>query len=307
VTIAHGTTSAVEAGPRDVRGQRVLLVDRHGASREALTGWLHAWGAEVTSAGDERLAGELLRAHRWALVLIDRESLEALGHDVDVVLAARVPVIELLLSTDRASGGPGESICASSLTRPLRRPAAAAVVAAALARAGSAAESSGESLSASTPHAPRTPKVLAADDDALNLRVVQQLLEHRGCVVVPAPSGRAAVEAWHRERFDLVLLDVQMPDLDGLSACEEIRRVEERRRVRRTPIVAVTAHAMAGDRERCLAAGMDDYLAKPLRRAALYEVMEKLGVMAQVTTSMAPGAGAGSPPGSSCAGGSTSA
>ena len=69
-----------------------------------------------------------------------------------------------------------------------------------------------------------------------------------------------------------------MPELDGLQACAEIRAVEKRRRVRRTPIVALTAHAMAGDRERCLAAGMDDYLAKPLRRSALDDVMSRLGI-----------------------------
>ncbi len=124
----------------------------------------------------------------------------------------------------------------------------------------------------------RVPRVLAVDDNVLNLRIVRELLEGRGCAVVDARNGREAVEAWHRERFDLVLMDVRMPELDGLQACAEIRAVEKRRRVRRTPIVALTAHAMAGDRERCLAAGMDDYLAKPLRRSALDDVMSRLGI-----------------------------
>ena len=279
VTIAQGTRSAIDAGPQDLRGQHVLVIDRRVASRTALAAWLRTWGAEVTTGDGDRHASERLRARRWGLVVIDRESREQLRPDIDALCAARLPVVELLMSTDRPPDGAGAIVRALSLTRPLRRPTVAAVVGAALALAGSSCEDATAALSASAPVAPRTPRVLAADDEALNLRVVQQLLENRGCVVVPAATGREAVDAWHRERFDLVLMDVQMPELDGLGACEEIRRVEERRRVRRTPIVAVTAHAMAGDRERCLAAGMDDYLAKPLRRAALYEVMEKLGVV----------------------------
>lgn len=91
-------------------------------------------------------------------------------------------------------------------------------------------------------------------------------------------TGIEALEAWHRERFDLVLMDVQMPQMDGLEAAAQIRAVEKRRRVRGTLIVALTAHAMTGDRERCLAAGMDDYLAKPLRKAAFDELLDRLGV-----------------------------
>ena len=128
------------------------------------------------------------------------------------------------------------------------------------------------------PRPVRAPKVLVADDNVVNQRVVQQLLARRGCEVVLTSTGIEALEAWHRERFDLVLMDVQMPEMDGLQAAEQIRAVEKRRRVRGTPMVALTAHAMTGDRERCLAAGMDDYLAKPLRKAAFDELLERLGI-----------------------------
>jgi len=199
--------------------------------------------------------------------------------EVEAIAGAGVPVVELVLATEGAAAGASSPY--ASLTKPLRRPTAAAVLAAALSRASTVAD-------VRTPHsltplavgvrAVRVPRVLAVDDNVLNLRIVRELLEGRGCAVVDARNGREAVEAWHRERFDLVLMDVRMPELDGLQACAEIRAVEMRRRVRRTPIVALTAHAMAGDRERCLAAGMDDYLAKPLRRSALDDVMSRLGI-----------------------------
>lgn len=128
------------------------------------------------------------------------------------------------------------------------------------------------------PRPVRAPKVLVADDNVVNQRVVQQLLSRRGCEIVMTSTGIEALEAWHRERFDLVLMDVQMPQMDGLEAAAQIRAVEKRRRVRGTLIVALTAHAMTGDRERCLAAGMDDYLAKPLRKAAFDELLDRLGV-----------------------------
>jgi CheY-like chemotaxis protein len=229
----------------------------------------------VTCADDDGTLGVVLRQRRWGLVLIDTESLESAGPDIDALVRKGVPVVELTLTIESAPAG--TSTLLPTLARPLRRPTAAAVLAAALSRDVEVRED----LSSAAPLSvvARVPRVLAVDDNDLNLRVVRELLEGRGCAVVIARTGREAVEAWHRERFDLVLMDVQMPELDGLQACEEIRQVEARRRVRRrTPIVAVTAHAMAGDRERCLAAGMDDYLPKPVRRATLYEMMDRLGI-----------------------------
>lgn len=210
--------------------------------------------------------------------MIDSESVESASGDVAAAVRAGVPVVDLALTTDVTAGNSPTSL--PSLARPFRRQTAAAVLAAALSRETEPTEAApGVTPLTIVPRSVRTPRVLAADDNELNLRVVRELLEGRGCTVVVARDGREAIEAWHRERFDLVLMDVQMPEIDGLRACEEIRQVEARRRVRRrTPIVAVTAHAMSGDRERCLAAGMDDYLAKPLRRAVLFETMDRLGI-----------------------------
>jgi len=104
--------------------------------------------------------------------------------------------------------------------------------------------------------------VLVADDNEVNQMLAVRLLEKRGIEPRIATNGREAVEALTRDHFDLVLMDCQMPELDGYGATHEIRRVEGEER--HTPIVAMTAHSMRGDRDRCLAAGMDDYLSKPL-------------------------------------------
>lgn len=280
VTVTAGTASGAEAPPQELIGCEVLLIDRHLASRDVLAGWLREWQATVTCADDDGALGALLRARPWGLVVIDRESLASVRQHAAGVVRAGVPVVDLALTSEPVPGADASLLVGATLLKPLRRPAAAAVIAAALSRARAevAHQASATVLSLAASRVVRLPKVLAADDNALNLRVIKELLEHRGCEVVVANNGREAVEAWHQQRFDLVLMDIQMPEMDGLEACREIRRVEARRRVRRTPIVALTAHVMAGDRERCLAAGMDDYLPKPLRRAALYETMNRLGV-----------------------------
>ncbi len=272
VGVGHGATAAIEARPQGLDGCDVLIVDRQVASREVLADWLGQWGASVRCADDDATLGTLLWERRWGLVVIDR----SLAGSIESLTALRrvgVPVVELAGAADAVTPGAGPAV----LLRPHRRQTVAAVLAAVLSRDAARAPGSSPALAA-VPRVSRTPRILAVDDNDVNLRVVRELLESRGCRVVAASGGREAIEASQRERFDLVLMDVEMPGLDGLDACREIRANEARRRVRRTPIVALTAHAMIGDRERCLAAGMDDYLAKPLRRASLYAVMDRFGI-----------------------------
>jgi CheY-like chemotaxis protein len=115
--------------------------------------------------------------------------------------------------------------------------------------------------------------VLLAEDNEINQRIVMRLLEKVGCHAERVANGREAVEALGRNTFDLVLMDVQMPEMDGFAATEEIRRREAGRR--RTPIAAMTANAMTGDREKCLAAGMDDYISKPVRLENLQRMLNR--------------------------------
>ena len=116
--------------------------------------------------------------------------------------------------------------------------------------------------------------MLLAEDNLVNQRLALHVLGKLGCRVEVAADGEEAVRLWSAGRHDVVLMDCQMPGLDGLQATAEIRRREGNGR--RTPIVALTANAMAGDRERCLAAGMDEYISKPFRADGLREVLSRL-------------------------------
>ena len=117
-------------------------------------------------------------------------------------------------------------------------------------------------------------KVLLAEDGLINQRVAINLLEMLGHTVTVAVNGREAVAAWQREPFDVVLMDVHMPEMDGFDATAAIRR-EEQATGRHTPIIALTANAMLGDRDRCLTAGMDGYLSKPVTEQQLRQTLEQ--------------------------------
>lgn len=116
-------------------------------------------------------------------------------------------------------------------------------------------------------------RVLIVEDEALNRKIVRRQLERLGCTVETACDGLEAVRIAGEEDFDLVLMDVRMPNMDGLSATRVIKA-----RLRPPPIVALTANALTGDRERCLASGMDGFLAKPMQKGSLFEVLQELGL-----------------------------
>ena len=124
--------------------------------------------------------------------------------------------------------------------------------------------------------------ILLAEDNLVNQKLAVRLLQMRGHSVVAAANGAEAVAAFERQAFDAVLMDVQMPEMDGFEATSEIR-ARELRRGTRVPIIAVTSHAMRGDRERCLKAGMDDYVSKPIKPAELFAAVEGAGRMARAS------------------------
>jgi CheY-like chemotaxis protein len=117
--------------------------------------------------------------------------------------------------------------------------------------------------------------VLLAEDNPVNVKFALKVLERAGHQVTVAGNGREAVELWSSKPFDLILMDVQMPEMDGLDATRAIRRAEAGRDGR-IPIIAMTANAMAGDREICLDAGMDGYVTKPVKREALFEELSRV-------------------------------
>ena len=125
------------------------------------------------------------------------------------------------------------------------------------------------------PVAPARPlRILLAEDNAVNRRLAEILLKKQGHSAAAAENGRLAVHLFESEPFDLILMDVQMPEMDGLEATSAIRKREQETGARRIPIIALTAHAMSRDRDRCLAAGMDGYITKPIRPEELYRTIE---------------------------------
>jgi len=128
--------------------------------------------------------------------------------------------------------------------------------------------------------------VLLVEDNAVNRRLAELVLSRRGHAVVTAENGSVALEAVRRQRFDAVLMDVQMPGMDGIATTVAIREME-RLHGGHLPILALTAHAMAGDRQRCLQAGMDGYLVKPIQPAALLEALERLGIPGEEAPALA--------------------
>ncbi len=129
----------------------------------------------------------------------------------------------------------------------------------------------------SAPSPDRTLRILLAEDNAVNQKFAVRTIEKAGHTVVVANNGRDAVDAWQREPYDVVLMDVQMPEMDGFQATGRIRELEqEHGKEQRTPIIAMTANAMKGDRERCLEAGMDGYVSKPVKRSTLFAEIEKV-------------------------------
>ena len=113
-----------------------------------------------------------------------------------------------------------------------------------------------------------------AEDNIVNQKFAIRAIEKRGHEVVVASNGREAVDLWQDGSFDFILMDVQMPEMDGLEATEKIRELEGSENDERTIIIALTAHAMKGDQEKCLTAGMDGYLSKPIKPGKLFDTIE---------------------------------
>jgi len=283
----HSDTSARRI--EDLHDLPVLVVDDNSTNRRIVHDTLVRWTMRptVVAGGGEALQAldEAARSsHPFALALIDGQMPGMDGF----MLARRVrqdrrfrtlPVI-MLTSAAR----PGDAARCRELgidlhvTKPIKQ---SDLLNAIVSVTGQGVRSGRAAIAGpSTGPAARPLRVLIAEDNAINRKVAVRTLEKRGHVVQTATNGRRALDALARRDappFDLVLMDVQMPEMDGLAATVAIRQLEKSGGGRRVPIVAMTAHALAGDRERCLSAGMDDYVSKPLRPVELLEVVERIG------------------------------
>ena len=257
----------------DLQGLRVLFIDDHETNRAIARETLSSWGcvADVVGSGGEAL-GMLFaapEAEPYRLVLLDHDMPGLDGEQTARAIKSspRFSQIPLVLLTSHGSPGKGARYEAGLFAATLTKPARRSLLYNTLCRA---ACSTGP-RQAVPPIKEARPadstlklRVLIAEDNEINRQVAVGLLSRIGCTVEAVENGREALEALDYDRHDIILMDVQMPEMDGLTATTAIRE-REKGTGKHIPIVAMTAHAMQGDREKCLESGMDDYLSKPLR------------------------------------------
>ena len=278
-------------------GLSVLIVDDNACAATSLSRMLSSWGLRPTVApgGEEALAA--LRAAKsdgtsYSLLLLDAEMPAPDGLAVAESLISRPGYVDrLIVMTDSLHQRRDAFRCEQIGVRTrLIKPCTPGDVYGALISALGARQPEKYMLEAfdvdnalerAQPPGSRL-HVLLAEDNPVNQAVAVKLLQRAGHRVTLANDGREAVELFERERFDVILMDVQMPVLGGFEATRAIRAREQRRSWAfadswdATPIIALTAHAMSGDRERCLEAGMDDYLTKPLRSDKLNAILDRV-------------------------------
>ena len=283
--LADGVSVAAEGAP--LAGLRVLIADDNDVNRRILMRQLVSWKAEASDAASGARALEMLSAAAadgapYDLLLLDANMPEMDGFEVAEAMAARASLTgtTIMMLSSTGQYGDAERCRTLGIATYLTKPVAAAdlFTAACVATGRQADPAPGRPMQAALPViAPM--KVLLAEDNIVNQRVAVGLLKARGHEVAIAANGAEAVAASAQHAFDVILMDVQMPVMSGLDATRAIRAREAGTHTR-TRIVAMTAHAMAGDRERCLAAGMDGYLSKPIEPVLLFREVERPDVPA---------------------------
>jgi signal transduction histidine kinase/DNA-binding response OmpR family regulator len=279
VEITASTVTPAPHGPSTLAGKRLLIVDDSETTRHILTQLARSWGMSPRAAGSAREALDWLRAGAtFDLALLDAQMAQMGG--VPLAIAIRqlaggrdLPLVLLTSLAQRELDSDGLQVgFAALLTKPLRAGTLRTTLKS-LFEPKARVEPGAPEQPATRDLANRHPlRVLVAEDNTVSQRVALRLLERLGYRADLAANGREALEAVARERYDLVFMDVFMPDLDGLSATREIcARYPTAERPR---IVAMTAVAMEGDKDVCLAAGMDDYISKPVRVEEIVRALE---------------------------------
>jgi two-component system, sensor histidine kinase and response regulator len=270
-----------------LRGVRVLIVDDNRTNRRILDGMLKHWEMLPSSVeGGEEAIAALLAAHTagnpYGLIVSDllMPKMDGFTFIEKVREHSELSTATIMLITSAGLRGDAARCEALGVAAYLMKPVRQSELREAIARVLGAKEQKGAiplitryALSDALDPSARL-RVLIAEDNAVNQRLAARLLEKRGHRVTVTANGREAVQALDADVYDLVLMDVQMPEMDGFETTAVIRS-REQRTGGHLPIIALTAHAMKGDRERCLEAGMDGYLSKPIRAHELDEVLGK--------------------------------
>jgi two-component system, sensor histidine kinase and response regulator len=289
VKIASTPACAQAPDAESLLGVPVLVVDDNATNRRILAETLARWGMRVSTAasGSEALqalhrtepASELFR-----LILTDAQmpEMDGFAFAERVKQNPRLAQSVIIMLTSSGQRGDGarcrEAGCAAYLTKPLRQADLKKAMLRALDQSTQLPPEQAQ-VPLITRHSLREEdqhvslRVLLAEDNPVNQHLARKLLEKRGHTVTLASNGREAVALLDQKMLDVVLMDVQMPEMDGFEATAAIRE-KEKKTGKHLPIIAMTAHAMKGDQERCLQAGMDGYVAKPIKSAELFAAIE---------------------------------
>jgi signal transduction histidine kinase/DNA-binding response OmpR family regulator/HPt (histidine-containing phosphotransfer) domain-containing protein len=270
----------------DLAGLDVLVVDDSATNRRILEDVLTHWGMRPVVVDGGRTAMAALDnavaiGKPFAFAIIDFQMPDLDGFGLAQQIKNRPELGTTLIMMLSSVGHKGDGIrfrslgVASYLTKPVRQSVLLDAMLSVLAGKDVPAERQMLVTRHSLNEARRSLRILLAEDNAVNRQLVTALLAKRGHTSVSVVNGREAVAAVAKGGFDLVLMDVQMPEMDGLQATAAIRKAEQKTGAH-VPIVALTAHAMKGDREACLAAGTDEYLSKPVNATELFTLIETL-------------------------------
>jgi PAS domain S-box-containing protein len=269
--------------PEQLRDLHALIVDDNFTNRRVLSGMLNRWGMKPTAVEGGRAALQALEVAKslgrpFPLVLLDGQMPDLDGFTLAEQIKKDTGLVGATIMMLTSAGHLGDAVrcrelgISAYLVKPIRQ--------------GELLQAICSVLHLSTQKAPlvtrhtlrearNRSRVLLAEDNAVNQVLTVRLLERRGYVVSVAGDGRQALRALEKEDFDLVLMDIQMPEMDGFETTAAIRE-RERSTHRHTPIIAMTANALKGDEERCLSAGMDAYVSKPIRTNDLFVTIEKV-------------------------------
>jgi signal transduction histidine kinase/DNA-binding response OmpR family regulator len=278
----HAAASATEGLPAHAKTLRALMVDDIPTNLELLGRNLRMLGMETAASSDAFAAMTEMKAawhrgHPYDIVFLDHMMPGKTGVELahDIRADTQFAEVKLVLVTSAGRQAlEGENVRFDYvLEKPLRQQFLHDCLVSILAAHNEPADPS-EAEASSTPGTPRPLKILLAEDNRINQKFVLALLEKTGYAVDVVDTGLKAVEAVMKHSYDVVLMDIQMPELDGVAATARIRKLKGAKA--RIPIIAMTANAMLGQREEYLGAGMDDYIAKPIQPAMLLSRLEAL-------------------------------
>jgi signal transduction histidine kinase/DNA-binding response OmpR family regulator len=280
-----GERPAKEPAAGDLQGIKILVVDDNSTTRRMIKEMLEAWQLELKFASNSEEARQILSAGETSaksvdLVLIDSDMPGSDGFSLarwikDQKLEDLRMIMMLTFPHLRRKTEFQETGVIAGVIKPLNPPEVLNALEVALDKKEADAEQLPKKPAAKLKAVARALKILVAEDTPFNQTFILRLLEKNGFHPILVENGHEAVERFDPDSIDIILMDVQMPEMDGFEATRKIRKLEEQKGGH-IPIIAMTAYATEGDRERCLEAGMDDYVSKPISAGKLFKTIEAL-------------------------------